>query len=182
MKEEERRRIAAVDAFNVAEKKIHKLTTNINEVDKDKKSVEAALQGVERQAKSQRKQLRQAKDQLSTAKEQIASLKKMFEEPKKANNQAEQEGYDVVLKIAQNRIALQTPLDVGVAKTEKTLRAEVSEVCKTYCLQVWNEALNQVGVEASSALRRVEKVYYPPAICASSFLSSSGPQATTVSK
>jgi len=29
---------------------------------------------------------------------------------------------------------------------------------------VWNEALNLVGVEVSSALRRAENVYYPPAI------------------
>ena len=29
---------------------------------------------------------------------------------------------------------------------------------------MWNEALNQAGVEASSALRRAENVYYPPAI------------------
>ena len=31
---------------------------------------------------------------------------------------------------------------------------------------MWNEALNQVGIEAFSALRRVESVYYPSAICA----------------
>ena len=29
---------------------------------------------------------------------------------------------------------------------------------------MWYEALNQAGVEASSALRRAENVYYPPAI------------------
>ena len=61
---------------------------------------------------------------------------------------------------------------MGVAKTEKALRAEVEEVCKSYCLQVWNKTLDQAGVEASSALKRVDSVYYPPAICASSSASS----------
>ena len=52
---------------------------------------------------------------------------------------------------------------MGVAETEEALGAEVSEVCRTYWLQVWNEDLNLAGVEASSALRRVVNVYYPPA-------------------
>ena len=37
-------------------------------------------------------------------------------------------------------------------------------VCRLYCFQVWNEALKQAGVEASSDLWKVENVYYPPAI------------------
>ena len=61
---------------------------------------------------------------------------------------------------------------MGVAETEKALRAEVEEVCKSYCLQVWNKTLDQAGVEASSALKRVDSVCYPPAICASSSASS----------
>ena len=61
---------------------------------------------------------------------------------------------------------------MGVAETEKALRAEVEEVCKSYCLQVWNKTLDQAGVEAFSALKRVDNVYYPPAICASSSASS----------
>ena len=59
---------------------------------------------------------------------------------------------------------------MGVAKIEEAFRAEVSEVCRYYCLQVWNEALNQVGVKVSSAFRRAESVYYPPAIRASGSL------------
>ena len=54
-----------------------------------------------------------------------------------------------------------------VVKTEEALRAEVLEVCRNNCLQEWNEALNQAGVEASSILRRAESVYYPFAICTS---------------
>ena len=51
-----------------------------------------------------------------------------------------------------------------MAETEEALRAEVSKVCRNYCLQVWNEALNQAGVEASFVLRKTESVYYPLAI------------------
>ena len=72
---------------------------------------------------------------------------KKLEEAEKAKDQAEQDGYKV-----------------GVAETEETFRSEVTGVCRVYYLQVWNEALNQVGVEASSAFRRAENVYYPPAI------------------
>ena len=48
---------------------------------------------------------------------------------------------------------------MGVAETDDALRAKVLKVCRNYCLQVWNEALNQAGVEAFFALRRAESVY-----------------------
>ena len=51
---------------------------------------------------------------------------------------------------------------------EDALRTEVPGVCRLYCAQVWDEALNQAGVEVSFVLRRAESVYYPPAIRASS--------------
>ena len=78
-------------------------------------------------------------------------LKKKLKDAEKAKDQAEQDGYDV-----------------GVAETKEALRAEVSGVCRAYCLQVWNEALNLARVEASSALKRAENVYYPPIIQAPS--------------
>ena len=89
-------------------------------------------------------------------------MKKKLEETEKAVEKAEQDGYDV-----------------GVAETKKTFRVEVSGICKTYYLQVWNEALNQAGVEASSALRKAESVYYLSAIRASG---RSGSKADTIPK
>ena len=53
---------------------------------------------------------------------------------------------------------------MGVAETQATFKAQVLGVYKLYYSQVWNEALKQVGVEASSNLWKVEHVYYPPAI------------------
>ena len=60
--------------------------------------------------------------------------------------------------------AVQEGYDIGVAETEETLKAEVSGVCRNYCSQVWKEALNQAGVEASSTFRKTENIYYPSAI------------------
>ena len=97
------------------------------------------------QAEGQCKQLRQTEDQLIAANEQIGVLKKKLEEVKKAIEKAEQDGYKV-----------------GVVETEDTLRAKVFSVCRIYCFQVWNEALNQAGVDASSAHRRAKNIYYPP--------------------
>ena len=62
-------------------------------------------------------------------------------------NEAEQKGYEI-----------------GIAKTEEALKAEVPAVCRIYCTKTWDEALNRVGVEASSELRRPENVFYPEAI------------------
>ena len=64
-----------------------------------------------------------------------------------AMNEAEQRGYEV-----------------GIAETEKALRAEIPEVCGIYCARTWSEALNRAGVEASSELHRLENVFYPEAI------------------
>ena len=102
---------------------------------------------------------------MAASKKQIIVLKKKLEEVEKAKAQAEKAKEEA--KKAREE-AEQHGYDVGVAETVDAFRAEVPEVCRTYCFQVWNEALNQAGVEASSILRKVENIYYPPAIRASS--------------
>ena len=37
-------------------------------------------------------------------------------------------------------------------------------MCRAYCAQTWEEALNQAGIEASSELRRPERIIFPPAL------------------
>ena len=54
--------------------------------------------------------------------------------------------------------------DVGVAETEDALRAEVPAVCRTYCTQTWEEALNQAWIETSSELKKPENIIFPPAL------------------
>ena len=68
MKEEEGRQIEAVDAFHVAEKSNKKLKSKLIEVERGKRSAEAALDNAERQAEGQRVLLHQAEDHLATSK------------------------------------------------------------------------------------------------------------------
>ena len=72
--------------------------------------------------------------------------------------------------------------DVGVANTQAVLKAQIPGVCRLYCFQVWNEALKQAGVEASSNLWKTEKVYYPPAIRETSSETASAPEEAEVAQ
>ena len=49
------RHIVIVEAFRVANKKSQELTTKLTEAERDKKSVEATLDGAKKQAEAQRK-------------------------------------------------------------------------------------------------------------------------------
>ena len=146
-KSEEGRRIATVEAFNVAEKSLKDLKVQLSQSKNDRKRSVTTLEGAERQAKTQRKQLRQAEFDLVSTREQNQVLMKKLEEAEKAKDQVKQDGYNV-----------------GVAETEEAFRFEVSRVCRVYYSQVWDVALNRAGVKAFSALKRSENIYYPPAI------------------
>ena len=37
-------------------------------------------------------------------------------------------------------------------------------MCRAYCAQTWEEALDQAGIEASSKLRRPERIIFPPTL------------------
>ena len=37
-------------------------------------------------------------------------------------------------------------------------------MCRAYCTQTWEEALNQAGIEASSELRKLENIVFPLAL------------------
>ncbi|KAK9998052.1 hypothetical protein SO802_017655 [Lithocarpus litseifolius] len=52
MKDEEARRIDAVEAFRVADNKAYELTTKLTKAERDKKNVEATLNGAERQVEA----------------------------------------------------------------------------------------------------------------------------------
>ena len=87
--------------------------------------------------------------------------KKKLKEVEKARVLAEKAREEVVKAKDE---AKQHDYDVGVAKIEDALRAEVPTLCRTYYTLTWDEALNQAGVEASSVLRKAGSVYYPPTI------------------
>ena len=168
LEEERRRRIAAVQTMAVAEKSNTDLKERIKTEEQSRKSAEAALKGAETQAESQRQMVVEVKGQLVTAKEQIATLRQQLDEAnqlkalaEKARAQAEEDK----LKAEKERDeAEQHGYDIGVAETEDTLRAEVPAVCRAYCAQTWEEALNQAGVEASSRLRKPDSIIFPSAL------------------
>ena len=93
--------------------------------------------------------LRNAEDQLAASKTQIIALKKKLEKAERENEQAER-AWDQVKQDGYN---------AGVAEIEEALRVEVLGVYRTYCSQMWYEALNRAGVEASSSLRKAKNVY-----------------------
>ena len=62
MKEEEGRKIATVDAFQMAEKSNKELKVRLQKEEKERKSATVALDTVERQAESQRLLLHNAED------------------------------------------------------------------------------------------------------------------------
>ena len=71
---------------------------------------------------TQLEEAQRLKDQAEKAK---AEAKKAKAEADKERDEAEQHGYDV-----------------GEAKTEDTLQAEVLAICRASCAQTWEEALN----------------------------------------
>ena len=51
-----------------------------------------------------------------------------------------------------------------MVETEDALRAEVLAVCRAYSTQTWEEALNRAGIDASSELRKLKNIIFPPAL------------------
>ena len=46
-------------------------------------------------------------------------------------------------------------------ETEARLTDEVTAVCREYCVETYNQALDRVGIPADCNLRKVDQVYYP---------------------
>ena len=166
--EERKRRATAVQTLVVAENINADLKKKLAAEEQARKSADLTLDRAERQAESQRKLAREAHDQLTVAKEQLATLRKQLEETQRLRDQAEKakvETEEAKAKAKREKDeAEQHGYDVGVANTEDALKAEVPAVCHAYCAQTWEEALNRVGIDASSKLRKAEKIFFPPAL------------------
>ena len=98
----------------------------------------------------------------------MVALKKQLEEAQRLRDQAEKAKVKAEKAKAQAERerdeAKQHGYDVDVAETEDALRAEVLAVCRAYCTQTWEEALNWAGINASFELRRPENIIFPPAL------------------
>ena len=149
----------------VAENSNADLKKKLTVEEQARKSADSALEGAERQAESQRKLARETNDQLVASKEQLVALKKQLEEAQRLRDQAEKakvEAEKATAQVERERDeAEQHGYDVGMAETEDALRAEVPAVCRAYCTQTWEEALNRAGIDTSSELRKSKNIIFP---------------------
>uniref|UniRef100_A0A7N2MQ43 Uncharacterized protein n=1 Tax=Quercus lobata TaxID=97700 RepID=A0A7N2MQ43_QUELO len=60
--------------------------------------------------------------------------------------------------------AEQATYDLGQKETAAHLEFQITTVCRGFCLQSWTEALDAAGVDPTSKLRDLERVFYPLAI------------------
>ena len=67
------------------------------------------------------------------------------------------------LKLAQEAaiVAKTSAYERGVLETEARLIAEVTAVCREYCAETYNQALDRAGIPTDFDLRRADQVYYP---------------------
>ncbi|XP_023917418.1 uncharacterized protein LOC112028956 [Quercus suber] len=154
---------------------LKKVIESLEEMTRAKDSAASDLATAMKQAEDQTKRLQDIEGQLQAAQEDITDLKQKLaeavgvkgiaeyakEEAGRAKDEAVFARIDAERSVEQ---AEEEAFAEGVAKTEATLKAQIPKVCRRFCSQTWNEAFNQAGVDASSDLKRVEKVYYPPAI------------------
>ena len=166
--DERKRRTTAVQTLSKFEQDLADAKKKLQAEEQACKSAESALEGYQKQAENQGKLLREANAELKKTQEQVLILKKHLEETQKLRERAEKskeqaEKAKIDAEQAMNE-AEQRGYEVGIVETENALRAEVSEVCRIYCARTWSEALNRVGVEASSELRKPENIFYPEAI------------------
>lgn len=137
-----------------------------------RKNADLAVSSFQRQAEDQGKKLKEASDQLKASKERISLLMNQLEEAQRLRARAEKEKDEAEKARAEAEKAKdeaeQQGYDEGVAETEERFRKEVPTMCRAYCAQTWEEALNRVGVEPSSALRSPGNIFFPSAIRASS--------------
>ena len=98
----------------------------------------------------------------------MAALKKQLKEAQKLRDQAEKarvEAEEAKAKAEREKDEAEHHCyDVDVTETEDALRAEVPAVCRAYCTQTWEEALNRAGIDASSELRKLKNIIFPPSL------------------
>ena len=172
--------------LNIAENSNTELKKKLTSEEQAHCSADSALEGAQRQAEDQRKHLRETTEQLNDFKEEMAVLRAQLEEAQRLKDQAEKAKARVEKAKAkaekEKDEAEQHGYDVGVARTEVALRAEVPIVCQACCAQSWVEALNRAGVEASSKLRRPENIFFPPTIQVSGLSSNQKEAVPTVAE
>ena len=121
-----------------------KVREDLKEMIKARDNAESGLASTQKQAEDQTRRLLEAEDQLKIAKEQIANLKKKQAEAERAKNVAEW-AKDKALRAKAEAVFARAEAesskekveeeayDLGVVKTQATLKAQVPGVCRLYC-------------------------------------------------
>lgn len=89
---------------------------------------------------------KKVKNKMALAVVELKQTKKKLETKEVEMSQAEQAAYKA-----------------GMTKATERLTTQLRDVAQAFCLEVWGQVLNVVGVDANSKLRAPEKVNYPPA-------------------
>ena len=137
-------------AFGMANHKKMQLAEKLKAAESAQKSVEAGLKSAEAQVEDQRKEPYTIQLNLAAEKAAVLDLKSKLQKAEEA------------LKVAQEAAtAVETSAyERGVLETEARLTAEVTTVCREYCVETYNQALDRAGIPADSNLRRANQVYY----------------------
>ena len=137
-------------ALGTANHEKTQLAEKLKVAENGRKSAEAGLKSAEAQAEDQCKELYTTQLNLTTEKAAVLNLQSKLQR-------------DEVLKVAQEAtIAAETSAyERGVLEMETRLTAEVTAICKEYCAETYNQALDRAGIPANSNLRRTNQVYYP---------------------
>lgn len=138
-------------AFGMLNHEKTRLANKLKVAENWRKSAEVRLKNVEAQAEDQRKELYMTQLNLATEKAAVLDLQSKLQRAKEA------------LKVAQEAViaAETSAYKRGVLEMETRLTAKVTAVCREYCAETYNQALNRAGILADFDLRRTNQVYYP---------------------
>ncbi|KAL0008119.1 hypothetical protein SO802_009621 [Lithocarpus litseifolius] len=138
---------ATEKAHAVTERRLKDTLFHLAEVEKSQKNAKSALIGYEKQVEEARVSLKKAETQLALAIEKTKQQQKQLKAKDIEKAKAEQAAYDA-----------------GITKTAQSLTAQLQDVARAFCLELWGEALNEAGVSTELELRAPNKLYYPPAL------------------
>ena len=138
---------SAKKAYADFEKRLKDALFHVAKVEKSRKNAESALAGFDKQAEEARAAQKKAEIHLALAIVKTKQQQKQLEPKDAEMAKAEQAAYDA-----------------SMTKAAQNLTAQLRDVARAFCLEVWGEALNAAGVSIELELRALDKVYYPPAL------------------
>ena len=133
-------------SLGVANHENKQLAEKLKAVESVRQSVEVGLKNAETQAEDQRKELYTTQLNLAIEQTAILDLKTKLQKAEEA------------LKVAQEaaKAAKTIAYERGVLETEARLTAKVTVVCRDYCAETYNQALDRARVPADFDLRRAD--------------------------